>query len=64
MEIQTIRFKFNKKTYTFSRRVDTPVDDTLEFILNCYEKVGAKRTQVTCREMTYRSWNFWVDYIV
>lgn len=62
MIIQTIKFTFKKKTYTASRPVATPVVGTLEFIYECYNKVGAKPSQVSNRMMTYSNCNFWFGY--
>ena len=62
MRTQTIQFTFKKKTYTFSRSVTAPATGTLEFIYECYKKVGAKPSQVSNRIMTHSNWNFWCGY--
>lgn len=64
MRTQTIRFKFKGMTHTFSRPITIPVTGTVDFIKDCYARIGAKPKQVTCREMTLTGWNFWCGFTI
>ena len=67
MNTMTISFKFKNKEYRFSRPYNNPKVDqhtTFDWIRECYKKVGAKPTQVTCRRLTHTNWSFWCEFII
>lgn len=61
---QIISFKYKGNVYQFDRPyIPELCHTTLQWVRKCYREIGAKKKEITCKQITCTDWGFWCGYI-